>query len=209
MSPDEVRQAMLGFSRDYVMDWKHWQRTYNHQMGQTPSHYVVAEFGRILRKWQAARPRPMRRPQNEARHAAPYLDDLVTAAWPHLQTIVNVSVRQMGSVTPDQIDALEQLWDVFRNLTAEGHATCVGITKSVLLLTEGRIGPAFDSSVRQKLDISSRPNDSSTWIYHLCDVGHDIITFETRHGVSIETLLPVEWAPINVGRVYDMIAGPR
>ena len=37
-------------------------------------------FGRILRKWQAARPGAVRRLRREARHEGPFLDDLLAVA---------------------------------------------------------------------------------------------------------------------------------
>jgi len=95
-----------------------------------------------------------------------------------------------------------------RNLTYQGKATCVGITKSVLLLTEGRIGPAFDSTVRYRLRIGE-PLNGKTWVDDLCSINDYINSFETRNGVQIEGFVSTEWAPINVGRAYDMVAGPR
>jgi hypothetical protein len=150
----------------------------------------------------------MRRPRNEAVHTAPYLEDLLAEAWPHLKDMENLSVREIKMATPQQINALLALWDIFRNLTYQGKATCVGITKSVLLLTEGRIGPAFDSAVRYRLRIGQSLN-GKTWIEDLCSISEDISSFETKNGVRIESLVPTEWAPINVGRAYDMVAGPR
>jgi hypothetical protein len=150
----------------------------------------------------------MRRPRSEAVHAPPYLEDLLTEAWPHLKDMGNLTVREIKTATPQQIKALLALWDIFCNLTCQGKATCVGITKSVLLLTEGRIGPAFDSTVRHHLRIG-QPLNGKTWIEDLSSINDDISSFETRNGVRIESLVPTEWAPINVGRAYDMVAGPR
>jgi hypothetical protein len=53
-------------------------------------------------------------------------------------------------------DALRGLWGNFTRLTATGEASCVGITKSILLVTDGRIGPAFDSTVRRAFGSSGR-----------------------------------------------------
>jgi hypothetical protein len=206
MSPDEVRVAITQFSKKYKDDWKQWTNRY--QSSLLPESLIASEFGSVLRKWQAARPRPMRRPRREAIHAPPYLEDLLTEAWPHLKDIGNLSVREINTAAPQQINALLALWDIFRNLTSQGKATCVGITKSVLLLTEGRIGPAFDSTVRYRLRIG-QPLNGKAWIEDLCSISDDISLFETRNGVRIESLVPTEWAPINVGRVYDMVAGPR
>jgi hypothetical protein len=206
MSPDEVRAAITQFSTKYKGDWKQWTNKY--QSSLPPESLIASKFGSILRKWQAARPRPMRRPSSEAVHAPPYLEDLLTEAWPHLKAMGNHSVREIRMATPQQTEALLALWDIFRNLTSQGKATCVGITKSVLLLTEGRIGPAFDSTVRYRLRIG-QPSSGKAWIEDLCSISDDISLFETKNSVRIESLVPTEWAPINVGRAYDMVAGPR
>jgi hypothetical protein len=49
-----------------------------------------------------------------------------------------------------------------------GEASCVGITKSILLVTDGRIGPAFDSTVRARLRLE-RPRCSTDWIGAVAD----------------------------------------
>jgi hypothetical protein len=185
MSPDEVRVAIAQFSKKYKEDWKQWTNGY--QSSLPPESLIASKFGSILRKWQAARPRPMRRPRSEAVHAPPYLEDLLAEAWPHLEDMGNLSVREIKTAAPQQIKALLALWDIFRNLTSQGKATCVGITKSVLLLTEGRIGPAFDSTVRCRLRIG-QPLSGKTWIEDLCLISDDISSFETRNGVRLKVL---------------------
>ena len=208
-TPEEVKQAIAGFSQRYVLDWKQWTRSYEYQASHIPSSVTVSEFGRILRKWQATRPNPMRRPQSEATHAAPYLEDLLTEAWPHLKVIEGLSVRNMEEASQAQHDALLELWDIFRKLASRGSATCVGVTKAVLLLTQGRIGPALDSMVRRELYIRQPPAEGTVWVDILQSIGQDISIFETKYGVCIEDLAPVEWSITSPGRAYDMIAGPR
>ena len=46
---------------------------------------------------------------------------------------------------------------------ANGTASCVGITKAVMLLTDGRIGPALDSQVRLNLGVA-KPINAEEWI---------------------------------------------
>jgi hypothetical protein len=47
----------------------------------------------------------------------------------------------------------------------------VGITKAVLLMTNGRIGPAFDSTVREKLgaDLIATSSDRITLLEHVAE----------------------------------------
>ena len=203
-SPEEVRAAISNFSIVYVRHWQHWQQ--QNAAGVTSG--VAPLFGEILRKWQAARPLPMRRPRREAEHQPPYLEDLIEEASPHVRRLDSASVRDLDTFTPAQLESLQSLWSIFRNLTTKGQATCVGITKAVMLLTLGRIGPAFDSTVRASMSIP-QPTTSAQWIECLRAVSGDIRAFENRHGVVLEELAPIEWQPIKVGRVYDMIAGPK
>ena len=90
LSPDEVRVAIAQFSKKYKEDWKQWTNRF--QSSLPPESLIASEFGSVLRKWQATRPRPMRRPRNEAFHTPPYLEDLLTDAWPHLKDMGDLSV---------------------------------------------------------------------------------------------------------------------
>jgi len=206
MSLDQAKQLLLEFPHAYVTDWQLWQRTY--QASSRPIGDVVVEFGNILRRWRATRPYPMRRPRHQSNHDAPFLDDVVDAAWPHVQLLGNLNVRDIDKTLPGQDAALISLWNLFCNLAYRGQTSCVGITKAIMLLTEGRIGPAFDSTVRKNLRIP-RPQDSESWLKYLREISWDIKGFEQKHNIVLESLVPRELAPLSVGRVYDMIAGPR
>ena len=204
MTIDEIRRAICNFSREYSVDWQRWQQC----SGMALNGSRVETFGSILRKWQATRPNPMRRSKRENAHSSPFLDDLIEQAAPFIKQIDGVSLRTLENLQQSQADAMSSLWNTFSDLTSRGRATCVGITKAIMLLTDGRIGPAFDSIVRRKLGISA-PASATTWLEALKAIGSDLKTFEERNGCQIETLVPEEWVPLNVGRVYDMIAGPR
>jgi hypothetical protein len=58
----------------------------------------------------------------------------------------------------------------------------VGISKAVLLASNGQIGPALDSQVRDQLRIRA-PVSSGEWLHILDDVGADIRAFEAQHGL--------------------------
>ena len=123
-------------------------------------------FGRILRRWQATRPLAMRRIAREARHEPPVLDDLFESASSPTGAIGmlgDLTVLDVASRTYQQDKALRGLWDLFSGLTTTESASCVGISKAVLLLTDGRIGPALDSQVRTWLGIS-KPKTAAAWI---------------------------------------------
>lgn len=85
-------------------------------------------------------------------------------------------------------------------------ASCVGISKAVLLLTDGRIGPALDSQVRTWLGIS-KPKTAAAWIGVLEGVSEDIAEFEARNG-PLRDAVPARFAHLAYGRLYDMAFGP-
>ncbi len=203
-SPMDVKDAIASFTKAYVYHWQQWQKTCT--VGVTSSSAPI--LGEILRKWQAARPLPMRRARQGAKHQPPYLEDLIEEALPHIRDLGTSTVRDIPAFTSQQIESLSAMWSIFRNLTTKGQASCVGITKAVLLLTQGQIGPALDSTVRSVLSIS-QPTSATQWLECLRAVADDIRAFEGKHGIALEDLVPLEWQPVRVGRVYDMIAGPK
>jgi len=53
MSPSQVKEAISGFSSEYVKHWATWCRAY--EFSSCPTRDAIEEFGSILRKWQATR----------------------------------------------------------------------------------------------------------------------------------------------------------
>jgi hypothetical protein len=196
-TPAQVRSDVAGFSQRYVRDWENW-------LG-TGAAARPALFGRILRKWQAARPGAVRRLRNEQRHDAPFLDDLLADADGPLRELAGITIVTIGGRTTAQGQALEKLWRIFSRLRTGGPATCVGITKAILLLTDGRIGPAFDSRVRKSLRVR-RPETCAEWLEDLESIAEDIAAFERAHR-PLKTAVPVSFAHLEYGRLYDMALG--
>jgi hypothetical protein len=198
-TPRQVRSAVNAFSVRYVEDWDAWVCAHRDARPEL--------FGRILRKWQATRPVAMRRLRAEAEHRPPFLDDLLKSAAEPLRALGRLTVLTVAHRTPEQDDALTALWTIFSRLPTSGAASCVGITKAILLLTDGRIGPAFDSQVRNKLGVG-RPATCREWLQTLQDVGEDIAVFESSHG-RLTKAVPARFAQLAYGRLYDMALGPR
>ena len=144
-TPGEVRAAVEGFSARYVGHWSTWLAAGSRDRPEL--------FGRILRSWQATRPLPMRRLGSEAAHEPPFLDDLLEQAVEPLGTLRDLTLLTLAHRTSQQDKALGALWSIFMRLPTVGTASCVGITKAVLLLTD-EIGPAFDSKVRARLGVA-------------------------------------------------------
>jgi hypothetical protein len=199
MTPAQVSEAVSGFASAYVADWESWLAT---PAGKRP-----VMLGTILRRWQATRPQPMRRERATATHAAPYLEDLFAEAQAPLATLGTLDLSTVRHRAESQQLALRALWGNFTRLTATGEASCVGITKSILLVTDGRIGPAFDSTVRARLRLE-RPRYSTDWIGSLDLIAEDLAAFESRHGMLAESV-PHRFRHLAVGRLYDMALGPR
>ena len=190
---------MNGFAGRNVEDWEAWLAAHRDARPEL--------FGRILRRWQATRPLAMRRLKAETQHGAPFLDDLLELAAEPVSVLGELTVLMVAQRTPQQDKALTALWDIFSRLPTAGLASCVGITKAVLLLTDGRIGPAFDSQVRTRLGVG-RPATCRDWIQILQDIGEDIVMFESTHG-PLTKAVPSRFAHLAYGRLYDMALGPR
>ena len=198
-SPRQVRTEVDAFATRYVEDWETWLAA---DRDARP-----ALFGRTLRKWQATRPKPMRRLQREADHKAPFLDDLLEYSTEPLRALSGLTVQNVVQREPAQDDALNDLWTIFSQLPTKGIASCVGITKAVMLLTDGRIGPAFDSQVRKKLSVGP-PVTCREWLQRLEEIGEDIAAFESAHG-PLRKAVSTRFARLGYGRLYDMVLGPR
>lgn len=199
MAPAEVRAAVDGFSRRYVQDWDRW-------LLASPDCRPEL-FGQTLRAWRATRPRPMRRLRREAQHGPPYLDDLLAAAIPLLSVLADIDVRTIRARSAAQEHALGSLWTIFRQLSATGCASCVGITKAAMLLTDGRIGPAYDSVVRGRIAVKP-PSSAGAWLGTEDEISLDIQGFEARWGPLTSVVSP-RFERLGYGRLYDMVLGPR
>jgi hypothetical protein len=193
----------------YVNDWQLWIGVLKDQQN------VAGRLGQTLRKWQACRPNRMRRPACEANHDPPYLEDLIAQAHPFVQAIQALQgfdTRHLSSFTPKTEDALHRLWCIFEGLSYHGRANngqtgVVGISKAVMLLAEGRVGPAFDSTVRNNLGIRA-PENPDEWIRALQFTTEDIRAFEVANQCTLQAAAPLRFANFHSGRLYDMALGP-
>ena len=145
----------------------------------------------------------MRHLKAEAWHAAPFLDDLFEQASEHLPLLGDLSVLTLAERTTRQNEALTALWNIFLRLPVSGFASCVGITKAVLL---GLVRHLTLKSARSSVWSDQRPvND---WLLTLQGIGEDIAMFESTHGPLAKTV-PIRFAGLAYGRLYDMALGPR
>ncbi len=204
LSVGEFQGRINRFAPQYVDDWNCWLNT---QPNARPR-----QLGIVLRRWQACRPNRMRRTQAENQHDAPYLEDLITQAALHLPTLQDFDIRDHASFSPQNCESLDQLWNIFQNLSYHGRARnglagVVGISKAVLLLTDGRVGPAFDSNVQGHLGLRDIAN-SNRWINALRTASRDIQAFEANNQATLQQAAPHPHGGLQSGRIYDMALGP-
>jgi hypothetical protein len=204
LTVEEFQARINRFDQQYVRDWTTWLNT------QPDAR--ATQLGLVLRRWQACRPNTMRRTKAEKQHSPPYLDDLIAQAAQHLQQLQHFDIRIGASFAPQNCDSLIEVWNVFQNLSYHGRvrnglAGVVGISKAVLLLTDGRVGPAFDSEVRRNLQLGSIDNPRQ-WIDALKTVCRDIRAFERNNQISLQDAAPRHYGGLHSGRLYDMALGP-
>jgi hypothetical protein len=207
LTVEQFQDKIRRFDQAYVQDWNAWCQTLRAQQN------VASKFGKILRRWQACRPNRMRRTQQEAQHDPPFLENLIVQSNEYIQVLQNFDIRRQASLNREACRALEQLWNIFQNLCYHGRARnglagVVGISKAVLLLTEGRVGPAFDSNVRGHLQILE-PLNAQQWFDSLQNISGDILAFEAANQCTLQEATPQEFVGLHSGRIYDMALGPR
>ena len=204
LSVKEFQQRIFRFEKRYVEDWKSWIAT--------SAHNKPSKLAAILRKWQACRQNTMRRVRSDKLHEPPYIEDLIDAAEKPMQALVSFEVNKPDSFSIEIFNHFSELWNIFEGLPYKGKAHngkagIAGISKAVLLLSDGRIGPAFDSNVRANLQLNNLVN-AKHWYDALREVSKDIQAFETKNDISIINATPQEFQELNIGRIYDMALGP-
>ena len=166
-----------------------------------------------MRKWAAVRPNTLRRPKSEKVHAPPHIDDLINSANKYQSILASFSFDEVDPFNTRVESALTQLWQIFLDLSYKGpvrngKAGIVGISKAIMLLSYGNIGPAIDSSVGSNIHINVS-NNSTSWIDILKYVHQDIQDFQHLNKVSLKSCAPEKYRNYGLGRLYDMVFGPR
>ena len=200
---------MRAFADSYKRDWQRWIEIT--QSAPLESAMSADQFRNVLRRWQAVRSKTKGRVVRKC-HAAVdegelCMEELLTEASVFVRELGDFSLREAATTTARQERALRFLWEIFRALPSSGTANAVGITKAVKLATAGRIGPALDRVVRQKLAIAE-PRSGEEWTTVLRSISADLARFERRNGLRLEAFVEQRWRPVAVGRAFDMVAGP-
>jgi hypothetical protein len=84
-------------------------------------------------------------------------------------------------------------------------AGAVGISKATMLITDGRVGPAFDSKVRKKLGLRKIQN-AQEWLIAIQRASNDVAEFEYLQKTTLQLASGLS---LYSGRIYDMALGPE
>jgi hypothetical protein len=197
-SADQYRQALENFRKRYVEDWKAWL-----DCGDKGINDKLKQFLEILKGWGICRcnlPGGVTAEFNE--HKFSNLNGICGKLQDY----------DLRSFSGDK-RVEECVWNIWSEL--EGICTNKSInimiaSKATMLLTNGSIGPAFDSTVMKRLGYTNNyKKDFDQWIKLLRTVAEDMLQFEKNIGNNIEQITPAPFNIIKLGRLYDMALGPR
>jgi len=195
---EEVRDLIQGFSFRYVTDLNDFAKSSKQYGFISPE--TAEHLHQLLRKWQACRPSSVNK------DLLPLLMELDA----DLTTIATIDLRNIRHASSKQREAIARIWSTLINQICENRQLAeVATSKTILILTNGRLGPALDSKVRDTLSIS-RIQNSDDYFDFLLAISEDIAIFEEKSSpIHLEDLISEECHPVAVGRAYDMAAGPR
>ncbi len=196
-----AQEQIENFSCRYVQHWIEWLRVsegHDFRAGST-SIRIASKFKRIMGSWKACRPKRLR----ETIELQRTLDSITRP----LLLLGLADLRCFQAPAQALVDGICGLWQIFEEGLCAGKATEVGVSKAILLVTKGRIGPAFDSNVKTKLK-AWYVSDCNTYLKALADVARELAAFEAREA-NLEELAAQAGRPAAVGRALDMVFGPR
>ncbi len=189
------------FNKKYVHHWDNWLKT-------APEARPL-QLKLILGTWQACRPNRLR--------SAKYIEKLLRQARSHVRALRSFDIARPTSFTAKARDAILALWPIFEKLSyavpeqpdgrkppRRGRAGVVGISKAAMLVTDGRLGPAFDSKVREQLGIRTIRN-ADEWLCAIEKASRDAAVFVKKRKA---TLQKASGRTLQSGRIYDMALGP-
>ena len=201
----QFQDRVGGFNPGYAKDWNVWLARNNDNEQQL--------FIHTMRNWKACRPAGIRLNVPNELHERPFLSDILAVAEPLANGLKDFDIKTCCETSSFRAK-LAELWESLKCIcynTGDGlryNTSVVPISKAALLLTEGAVGPAFDSVVRDNLGIAKIISPEQ-WINVICLVSCDIKEFERRNKVKIEDVVPDQFKKLKVGRLYDMALGPR
>lgn len=195
---EKVANLIQGFSIRYVTDLKNFATTTEHYGLISPQ--TAKQLCRLIGKWHGCRPSPV------SKNLLPLLTDLDA----DLKAIATIDLRSILRASSNEMEAISQIWSSLMNQICDNKPQSeVAASKAMLILTNGRLGPALDSNARKSLRLP-RIQSSGDYLAFLLAISEDVAAFEKANSpILLEDLVPKEWCPVLVGRAYDMAIGPR
>ena len=207
MSPEGVLQLLEEYPQSWEINFQEWlDRDHNLELVER-----AILFKSKLQEFGAHRPYKILGTEEQMNnHPGPYLDGIMRIVEPMLIHFGNYDLTVNNPITEEHEAALSELYDALRGLrydptTYEDRPSIMVISKAIHLLTDGRVGPAFDSKVRNFMAIGNIETVEE-WIDGLNIARQDVIDFEQTNNCSLLECVPVRFQHLFRGRIYDMIA---
>jgi hypothetical protein len=197
---EEVRALISNFARSYRYDLHQFAKT-NNEFGLGSCESAIS-LSVLLKKWTACRPS----------FVSTNLQQILKELETDFTTISGLDLRNLRYASVNEKGAIDHIWSKLTNqLCKPKKLTGVAPSKVMLIVTNGRLGPALDSQARAVLGLSSDNTVSGVQYRTLLEaISEDLFAFEEINSpIRVETLVPKNWQPVFVGRAYDMAVGPR
>ena len=193
--PEDVQALIAAFDPKYRRHWEEWLGAV-----RDPIEARAERLHGYLGSWGAIHG------SGTSRADVTEIIKVLRDAEPHLRHLGNHDVRSLAVARHRKTchDCLKELWMLSAKTYRDpSKARLVGRSKTILFLTDGRFGPAFDRKVCSNLFGGTFPAQTTCgiWLAMLTEVANDILAYEEENG-SLEELV----AGLHVGRIYDMAA---
>jgi hypothetical protein len=199
---DQYSHALKNFREKYVKNWDAWLARPRPELNRDGRRNI---FISTLKAWGICR----------CPEGGGIKHDFNLDSFSGLEKIsallINYDLRSFTK-TDDVVVQLKNLWIGLNGICENKQVNMLIASKATMLLTDGAIGPAFDSSVMATIwgiKYSSYDRSFGKWINLLSEVSKDIKDFEGRIGMRMEDAAPKGFRNVKVGRLYDMAFGPR
>ncbi|MGR2927818.1 hypothetical protein [Acidithiobacillus ferriphilus] len=193
---EEFIASVRGFKSSYADDWALWIKPTGDDVARRKDIFIG-----IMRGWSACRP---------AKANSEFSDREFEYLQEKGRELEGLYLRRIGQ-NDDIFTKLEELFKAINGICKNKSINMMVASKAIMLVTEGSIGPAFDSNIMKNLGYKYNYDKSfQMWENMLRYVADDLIGFQKRFKVDdIYELLPDDLRSIKLGRLYDMALGPR
>ncbi len=133
----EIRTLIQNFSSRYIQDVKNFSNIASEYGLISPE--ASENLIRLLKKWQACRPSSVQED----------VLSILKSIHEDYKTIELIDLRNICYATPKEIAAISRIWSILVGKICSNRTIAeVAASKTFLIITNGRIGPALDSNAR-------------------------------------------------------------